>query len=71
MVSGLLGLVIWLLVLGIVVALVFYVTDAIPLPAPINRIVKIVVTVLVCIVVIALLLNLIGVSTGIDVPKIG
>lgn len=70
MIAGLINLIVWLLVLGILVAVVYYVVDAIPLPAPINRIVKVVCVVLVALVVIMLLLNLIGVGGGIDVPKI-
>lgn len=70
MIAGLVNLIVWLLVLGILVALVYYVVDAIPLPAPINRIVKVVVVVLVALAVIMLLMQLIGVGTGLDLPKI-
>lgn len=71
MISGLVTLIVWLLVVGVLIALVYYVADAIPLPQPLNKIVKIVVMVLACIVVLVLLLNLIGVSTGVDVPQLG
>lgn len=72
MIAGLINLIIYLLVLGIVVWLVFYVVDAIPLPEPLNRIVKLAVTVIVALVVILLLLQLVGVGGvgGIDLPKV-
>ena len=70
MIAGLINLVIYLLVLGIVAWLVFYVVDAIPLPQPINRIVKLAVTVIIALVVILMLLNLVGVGTGVDLPKV-
>ncbi len=71
MIQGLIQLVVWLLVIGILVALVYWVLDAIPIPEPINRIVKIVLVVLVALVVILLLLQLIGVGgTGINLPKL-
>jgi hypothetical protein len=70
MIGGLVTLIIYLLVLGILIALVYYVVDAIPLPPPINRIVKLVVVVLAALVVIVLLLNLIG-AANINLPKLG
>ena len=73
MIAGLINLVIYLLVLGIVAWLVFYVVDAIPLPQPINRIVKLAVTVVIALVVILLLLDLVGVSGvgGVHLPQVG
>lgn len=70
MITGLINLIVYLLVLGIVVALIYYVVDAIPLPEPINRIVKVAVVVLCALAVILLLLQLIGVGGGVDLPKI-
>jgi hypothetical protein len=71
MIAGLINLIIYLLVLGILVWLVIYVVDAIPLPPPINRIVKIAVTVIAALVVILLLLQLVGVGGGdLGLPKI-
>ena len=71
MISSLVTLIIYLLVLGILIALVYYVVDAIPLPDPIGRIVKLVVVVIAALAVIILLLQLIGVAgTGIDLPKL-
>jgi hypothetical protein len=70
MIGALITLIIYLLVLGILIWLVYYVVDAIPLPDPLNRIVKIAVTVIAALVVIVLLLNLAGVG-GLDLPKVG
>jgi hypothetical protein len=70
MIGGLVNLIIFLLVVGILLALVWYVLDAIPIPQPINRIVKVAISVIAALVVILLLLQLIGVSTGVDVPKV-
>jgi hypothetical protein len=71
MISALVTLIIYLLVLGILIWLVYYVVDAIPLPDPIGRIVKLVVVVIAALVVILMLLNLLGVGAGIDLPKLG
>jgi multisubunit Na+/H+ antiporter MnhB subunit len=60
MIHDLVTLLIYLLVLGIVIALIYWVLDAIPVPQPINRIVKIVVIVVVALVLIMLLLQLLG-----------
>jgi glucan phosphoethanolaminetransferase (alkaline phosphatase superfamily) len=68
MIPGLINLIVWLLIVGILVALVYWVVDVIPIPQPINRIIKVVLIVLVCLVVILMLLNLIGVSTGVRIP---
>jgi hypothetical protein len=62
-IAALINLLIYLVVLGIIVALVFWVVDAIPIPQPFNRIIKIVATVLVVLIVILLLLNLAGIAT--------
>jgi glucan phosphoethanolaminetransferase (alkaline phosphatase superfamily) len=70
MIAGLINLIVWLLVVGLLIALVYWVLDAIPVPQPINKIVKIVVIVLAALVVIMLLLQLVGVSTGVDMPKV-
>lgn len=69
MIATLINLIVYLLIVGILLALVYYVLDAIPIPEPINRIVKVVVIVVACLVVILLLLDLIGVGGG-GLPKI-
>jgi hypothetical protein len=55
------SLLIYLLIVGIVIGLVFYVVDAIPVPAPLGKMIKIVAIVLGCLVLIFLLLQLAGV----------
>jgi hypothetical protein len=71
MIAGLINLIVWLLVVGILLALVYWVLDAIPIPDPINRIVKIVLVVVACLVVILLLLDLVGGGIqGVNIPKV-
>ena len=71
MIGAFITLIIYLLILGILIALVYYVCDAIPLPAPINRIIKIAVVVIACLIVIILLLNLVGgVGGSLQLPRV-
>jgi hypothetical protein len=71
MIGGLVTLIIYLLVIGILIALIWYVLDAIPIPEPINRIIKIAVIVICCLVIILLLLSMIGAGGSLQLPKIG
>jgi hypothetical protein len=70
MVGALVNLIVYLLVIGILVTLVYWVVDAIPIPEPINRIIKIVLVVLVALVVILLLLQLIGAGGDLRLPRV-
>jgi glucan phosphoethanolaminetransferase (alkaline phosphatase superfamily) len=70
MIGGLVSLIVWLLVVGILYLLVVWVIDSIPVPDPANRIIKLVLGVLIALVVIVMLLNLVGVGTGLDIPKV-
>jgi hypothetical protein len=70
MISALVTLIIYLLVLGLLYWLVIYVVDAVPIPDPPNRIIKIALMVIMVLIVVVLLLNLIGVGTGLDLPKL-
>lgn len=70
MIHGLITLIIYLLILGLLVWLVNYIVDAIPLPEPFNRLIKIAVIVVAVLVVILLLLQIVG-STDIGLPKLG
>jgi glucan phosphoethanolaminetransferase (alkaline phosphatase superfamily) len=70
MIGGLISFIVWLLVVGILYLLVVWVVDSIPVPDPANRIIKLVVGVLIALVVIVMLLGLVGVGTGIDLPKV-
>jgi len=71
MIGALITLVVYLLVLGVLWYLVDYVIGAIPVPDPPARIIRILLVVLFCIIIIVLLLNFIGVSTGVSLPKMG
>ena len=64
MIHLLINLIIWLLVIGILYWLVIYVLDAVPIPQPANRVIKIALTVLCVLVIIGVLLNILGVDTG-------
>jgi hypothetical protein len=70
MIGGLISLIVWILVVGILYLLVVWVIDSIPIPDPANRIIKLVLGVLLAIMVIVMLLNLIGVGTGVEMPKL-
>jgi len=70
MIPALINLIIYLLVAGILIWLVLYVVDAIPIPDPLNRIIKLVVVVLACLIVILLLLQVLGVGTGMSLPTL-
>jgi hypothetical protein len=70
MIGGLISLIVWLLVVGILYLLVVWVIDSIPIPDPANRVIKLVLGVLLALVMIVMLLDLVGVGTGIDLPKV-
>lgn len=72
MIAGLINLIVYLLVIGILVALVFYVLQTIPLPEPINRIIRVAIVVIAALIIILLLLQLLGVGGGggVDLPRI-
>lgn len=55
---------IWLIVLAIVIALAYWIIDAVPIPDPLNRWLKIAIVVIGAIALIMVLLNVAGVSTG-------
>ena len=59
------GLLVTLLVVCLVIGLIWYVVDAIPVPDPLNRIAKIVSVVIGCLVIIMLLLDVAGYNTGV------
>ena len=70
MIPALINLVFWLLILGILVALIFWVLNEIPLPAPLNRIIYVALVVVVVLVVVVMLLQLAGGGGGMSLPKI-
>jgi hypothetical protein len=69
MIPALINLIIYLLVVGILYWVVVYVVDAF-IPDPPARIIKVVLIVIIALVVVMALLNLIGVGTGIGLPKL-
>jgi FtsH-binding integral membrane protein len=67
---ALLTLIIYLAVVGLLYWLIVYVIDAIPIPDPPARIIKIIAMVILVLIIISLLLNLLGLSTGLDMPRL-
>lgn len=63
------SLLVYLLVIGLLVGLIWYVCDALPIPQPLNKIIKIVAVVIGCLIVIIALLNLAGMDTGLRFPR--
>ena len=59
------SLLITLFVVCLIVGLIWYVVDAIPVPDPLNRIAKIVSVVIGCLIIIMLLLDVAGYNTGV------
>ena len=70
MISALINLIVWLLVLGILWWVVIYVLDAVPIPDPPNRIIKIVLTVVICLVAVLVILDVFGLAPGLNMPVI-
>jgi len=69
MIPALIQLIIWLLVIGILYWDAVYVVDNF-IPEPPARIIKVVLIVVIALAAVLLLLNLIGVNTGVDMPKL-
>jgi len=70
MIAGLINLIVYLLIIGVLYALVVYVLSAIPVPEPIARIVKVVLVVILALIVIMLLFDLLGGGTGFNLPRV-
>ena len=70
MIGALVNLIVYLLIVGILIWLVIYVVDAIPIPQPLNRIIRVAVVVVAALIVILLLLDLLGVGGGLTLPKL-
>jgi len=62
------GVLITILVVALVVGLIYWVADALPVPQPMNKFVKIAAMVIGCLAVIIVLLNLAGYDTGLRTP---
>jgi hypothetical protein len=69
MIGALINLLIYVLVLGLLVALVNYAVDNIPRPDPLGRMLKIVAVVVFAIIIILLLLQMVGV-VPVSVPRL-
>jgi uncharacterized membrane protein len=69
MIPALIQLIIWLLVVGILYWVAVYVIDNF-IPDPPARIIKVVLIVVIALVAVLMLLNLVGVNTGVDMPKL-
>jgi hypothetical protein len=65
MMTGLLSLVIYIVVLGIVVWLCLWILDMIPLPPPFGQVAKVIVMVVAVLILCELLLSLVGGGGGI------
>ena len=70
MIASLVYLVVYIIVLGLIVWLLNYLIDAVPLGEPFNRIAKVALMVIAVLIVILLLLQFIGVMDG-GVPRLG
>ena len=64
------SLLIYLLVIGLIVGLVWYVCDALPVPQPLNKIIKMVAVVIGMLVVILSLLQLTGTDIGLPMRRL-
>jgi hypothetical protein len=62
--GALFTLVIYLLVVGVLIALVSYIVRAVPIPDPLGRIIVIAVVVIGVLIVVMVLLQMIGVGAG-------
>ncbi len=69
MIQALVTLLVWLLVLGVIYMLVEYVLVSL-IPDPPQRIIRVVVVVIIGLVAILLLLDLVGIGTGVVLPKL-
>lgn len=69
MIAAIINLIVWIVVLGLLYAVVVYAVDNL-LPDPPARIVKVVVVVLLALALILMLLNMLGVGGGLNMPKL-
>ena len=69
MIGALINLIVYLLVVGILIWLVLYVVDNIPLPEPFNRVVRVAVVVLGVLIIVLMILQLMG-GVNFDLPTV-
>lgn len=70
MIGALFTLLIYLLILGVLWWVISYALTAFPLPAPFAQLIRVVLVVIFAIIVIGLLLDLLGVGAGLNMPRI-
>jgi len=71
MISAIFTLLIYLLVFGVIWWALEYTINHLPVPDPPARFIRIGAVILFALVFVTLLLNIAGVSTGIDLPRLG
>jgi hypothetical protein len=64
------SLLIYILVVGLIVGLIYYVCDALPIPQPLNKIVKIASMVIGVLVIILALMQVAGIDTGMPLRRL-
>jgi hypothetical protein len=70
MIVALINLLIYVAVIGLILAVVLWAIDALPVPPPFNRIIRVIAIVVAALLVIQLLLGLIGVTVPMTPPLI-
>ena len=69
MIAAIINLIIWVVILGLLYAVVVYAVDNL-LPDPPARIVKVVCVILLALALILILINMLGGGAGLDMPKL-
>jgi hypothetical protein len=69
MIPAIVNLIIWIVILGVLYAIAVYAIDNL-LPDPPARIIKVVLIVILGLVAVLLLLDLVGIGTGMNMPKL-
>jgi len=70
MITALVYLVLYIVIVGVVIWLLLYLVDAVPIPEPFHRAARIAITVIGVLIVILLLLNFLGVLEPGGAPRL-
>lgn len=70
MISGLIGLIVWIVVVGLILFLLNYLVDAVPMDPNFKRVAKIAIMVIGILILILLLLNFAGLIDGVSTPRL-
>jgi TRAP-type C4-dicarboxylate transport system permease small subunit len=70
MIGSLITILLYVVALGVLWYAIDYAINNIPIPDPPARFIRIIVVVFFCLILVALLLNMAGVSTGVNFPRI-